>query len=99
MNFRVLAEEELRNYAAKRETLERLQKQSAFLGQVAQNFYGQMVLLPDRREIEERIERMRREVSMVERALRQLDRPEYMVLEKMFFRPEKHAAVDERFGI
>ena len=59
MNFRVLAEEELRNYAAKRETLERLQKQSAFLGQVAQNFYGQMVLLPDRREIEERIERMR----------------------------------------
>ena len=68
MNFRVLAEEELRNYAAKRETLERLQKQSAFLGQVAQNFYGQMVLLPDRREIEERIERMRREVSMVERA-------------------------------
>lgn len=92
MNFRVLAEEELRNYAAKRETLERLQKQSAFLEQVAQNFYGRMVLLPDRREIEERIQRMRREVSMVERALRQLDRPEYIVLEKMFFRPEKHAA-------
>lgn len=92
MNFKLLAEEELRDYVTKRETLERLQKQYAFLEQMAQNFYERMVMLPDRREMGERIARMRCEVGMVERALRQLNRPEYCILEKMLFRPEKHAA-------